>query len=61
MKRLALLVLVLVTYHFGDSAAQGFIHDFAGLLMFAVGLLTVFGIDQLATPLFIRRQEKAAA
>jgi exosortase len=55
------LVLVLVTYHFGDAAAQGFIHDFAGLLMFAVALLTVFGIDQLATPLFIRRQKKAAA
>jgi exosortase len=55
------LVLVLVTYHFGDAAAQGFIHDFAGLLMFAVALLTVFGIDQLATPLFIRRQKKAEA
>ena len=55
------LVLVLVTYHFGDSAAQGFMHDFAGLLMFAVALLTVFGIDQLATPLFIRRQKKAEA
>jgi len=55
------LVLVLVTYHFGDSAAQGFVHDFAGLLMFAVALLTVFGIDQLATPLFVRRQRKAEA
>ena len=55
------LVLVLVTYHFGDSAAQGFVHDFAGLLMFAVALLTVFGIDQLATPLFVRRQRKADA
>ena len=55
------LVLVLVTYHFGVSAAQGFIHDFAGLLMFAVALLTVFGIDQVATPLFIRRQKKAVA
>jgi exosortase len=55
------LVLVLVTYHFGDAAAQGFLHDFAGLLMFAVALLTVFGIDQLATPLFIRRQKKSKA
>jgi exosortase len=55
------LVLVLITYHFGDAAAQGFIHDFAGLLMFAVALLTVFGIDQLATPLFTRRNAKAEA
>jgi exosortase len=55
------LVLVLVTYHFGDAAAQGFIHDFAGLLMFAVALLTIFGIDALATPLFARRAKKVVA
>jgi exosortase len=55
------LLLVLITYHFGDSVAQGFVHDFAGLLMFAVALFTVFAIDQLATPLFIRRQAKASA
>jgi len=55
------LVLVLITYHFGDAAAQGFLHDFAGLLMFAVALLTVFGIDQLATPLFNRRHAKGEA
>jgi exosortase len=46
------LVLVLVTYYLGEAAAQGFIHDFAGLLMFAVALLTIFGIDKLAEPLF---------
>jgi exosortase len=46
------MALVLITYHFGDSAAQGFIHDFAGLLMFSVALLTIFAIDQVATPLF---------
>jgi exosortase len=55
------LVLVLVTYYLGDSAAQGFLHDFAGLLMFAVALLTVFAIDQLATPLFVRGKGKAEA
>ena len=33
---------------FGEAAAQGFVHDFAGLLMFAVALLTIFTIDQLA-------------
>jgi exosortase len=54
------LVLVLITYHFGDAAAQGFLHDFAGLLMFAVALLTIFGIDQLAAPLFSRHKAEAA-
>jgi exosortase len=52
------LALVLITYYFGESAAQGFVHDFAGLLMFAVALLTVFAIDQAATPLFDRLQPK---
>ena len=50
------LVLVLITYHLGEAAAQGFIHDFAGLLMFTVALLTIFGIDKLAEPLFGTRQ-----
>jgi exosortase len=48
------LALVLITYYFGESAAQGFVHDFAGLLMFAVALLTIFAIDQAATPLYTR-------
>jgi len=46
------LVLVLITYYLGDAAAQGFLHDFAGLLMFAVALLTIFVVDKLAAPLF---------
>jgi exosortase len=50
------IVLVLVTYHLGDAAAQGFIHDFAGLLMFAVALMTIFAIDKAAEPLFRRRE-----
>jgi hypothetical protein len=29
--------------------------------MFAVALFTIFGIDQLATPLYGRRRGKAAA
>jgi exosortase/archaeosortase family protein len=49
------IVLVLVTYYLGEAAAQGFVHDFAGLLMFAVALLTIFAIDQAATPLYTKR------
>jgi exosortase/archaeosortase family protein len=55
------LALVLITYHFGDAAAQGFVHDFAGLLMFSVALATVFGIDRLATPLFTKQTKQVAA
>ena len=48
------VALVLITYHFGDAAAQGFVHDFAGLLMFSVALLMIFGVDQLATSLLAK-------
>lgn len=54
------IALVLITYHFGDAAAQGFVHDFAGLLMFSVALLTIFGVDQVLTPIIIRRVEARA-
>lgn len=53
------LALVLITYHFGDAAAQGFVHDFAGLLMFSVALLTVFAIDQLVTPVLAKKLKKS--
>jgi exosortase len=45
------LVLILITYYFGEAAAQGFLHDFAGLLMFGVALLTIFAVDSLYTRL----------
>jgi exosortase len=45
------LVLVLVTYYFGEAAAQGFVHDLAGLLLFSVALATIFMIDWMANPL----------
>jgi exosortase len=45
------LLLILITYYAGDAWAQGFLHGFAGMVMFAVALLGIFGIDSLASPL----------
>lgn len=45
------ILLILITYYFGDAAAQGFAHDFAGLVMFLISVLTIFALDGLATPL----------
>lgn len=45
------LILVLITYYMGNAAAQGFLHDFAGFLMFAVAMTGVFVFDKLAEPL----------
>ncbi len=58
---LRVIALVLITYYFGDAVAQGFVHDFAGLFMFSVALLTVFGIDQLASPIYAKRTQETAA
>lgn len=50
------LILVLVTYYFGEAAAQGFLHGFAGITMFVVALLSIFAVDRLASPLRRRLQ-----
>lgn len=39
------MVLILVTYHLGDEAGQGFLHDFAGIMLFVIGLLFLFVLD----------------
>lgn len=39
------MILVLVTYHLGDEAGQGFLHGFAGILLFVVALLFLFALD----------------
>lgn len=39
------IVLVLVTYHFGDAAGQGFVHGFAGIVLFVAALLLIIGVD----------------
>lgn len=41
------IILVLVTYHFGDEAGQGFVHGSAGMILFIVALLLVIALDGL--------------
>lgn len=43
------LILILITYYFGEAAAQGFLHDFAGLLTFAAALATLMAIEAIIT------------
>lgn len=52
------LILILVTYHFGEAAGQGFIHDFAGLTVFAISIATIFAIDALASNVRERRRKE---
>lgn len=39
------IILVLVTYHFGDEAGQGFVHGFAGMVLFIVALSLILFAD----------------
>ncbi|RTL33139.1 MAG: exosortase B [Burkholderiales bacterium] len=41
------IVLTLITYHFGDEAGQGFLHGFAGIVLFASAMLMMMGLDTL--------------
>jgi exosortase B len=52
------IILILVTYHFGDEAGQGFIHGFAGMVVFAVALIAFFAIDYILGILLIKKVAK---
>ena len=39
------LILCLITYHLGDDAGQGFLHEFAGFVMFIVALAVLALMD----------------
>jgi exosortase len=48
------LILILLTYHSGEAAAQGFLHNFAGIFMFAIAILAIYVIDELIRPVWVK-------
>ena len=54
------MALSLITYHFGDEAGQGFLHGFAGMVLFLSALLLIIGFDTLLQG-FERLRERRAA
>lgn len=54
------MVLILVTFHFGDEAGQGFVHQFAGMLLFLIGLIMMLGVDAVLGRIFPSQPVKAA-
>lgn len=55
------MVLVLVTYHLGDEAGQGFLHGFAGIMLFVIGLLFLFALDWVLGFVFPDRRHRDLA
>ncbi|MGZ0020664.1 exosortase B [Nitrosomonas sp. wSCUT-2] len=49
------IVLTLITYHYGDAAGQGFLHGFAGMVLFISALILILGVDSLLQ-LFVKTQ-----
>ena len=39
------LFLALLTYHFGDEVGQGFLHGFAGIVLFIIALVLTISTD----------------
>lgn len=53
------MALVLITYHFGDAAGQGFAHMAAGMLLFTVALVLLLAFDRLLQLTLFRRRSPA--
>jgi exosortase B len=48
------IILVLLTYSGGDELGQGFLHGLAGIVLFAIALMTLFSLDKFLSIVFIR-------
>jgi exosortase B len=54
------ITLSLITYHFGDEAGQGFLHGFAGMVLFLSALALIVSVDSLLHLGFKVRRVEAA-
>jgi exosortase/archaeosortase family protein len=54
------MALTLITFHFGDAAGQGFLHQFAGMVLFLSALLLIIGFDTALHSFEAARLRKAA-
>jgi exosortase B len=55
------IALVLITYYFGDAAGQGFLHGFAGMVLFMSALVLIFLVDTLIGAMIANRWKSAPA
>lgn len=54
-----IVILILLTYFFGDAVGQGFLHVTAGLFLFALSLLLMFLIDSVVSRFWPGAKETA--
>jgi exosortase B len=51
------IVLTLVTFYLGDAAGQGFLHGFAGMVLFVTALILIMAVDSMLQ-WFVRRRQR---
>jgi len=54
------IVLTLITYHYGDAAGQGFMHGFAGMVLFISALILILSVDSFLQFFFKKRPVNSA-
>jgi exosortase B len=54
------IALTLITYNFGEAAGQGFLHGFAGMILFLSALILILGMDKLLRLIVKVRSKKAS-
>jgi exosortase B len=52
------MTLTLITYYFGDAAGQGFLHGFAGMVLFLTALVLILSVDS-SLQWYLRKREGA--
>lgn len=57
---LRVIALTLITFHFGDEAGQGFMHGFAGIVLFATAMLLMMGVDTFLRSISATREQRKA-
>jgi len=58
---LRVMSLTLITYYFGDAAGQGFLHGFAGMVLFVSALVLILSLDTFLQWVVRRRELKRGA
>lgn len=51
------ITLTLITYYFGEAAGQGFLHGFAGMVLFVTALILILVVDRILRLLIKARSE----
>lgn len=54
------ITLTLITYYYGESAGQGFLHGFAGIVLFLSALILIISLDRSLQFIVNIRSRKAA-